>query len=222
MAVNPKKTASKAGQHKASPSGAKLVPRAPSSIVVPPKTASGDSRKLAIGERRMMVPIFKNAIHYDDVKIFNAQYGPFQDGYGVTPNGNLYAPGTVFSEDYSKDKSRDQMWFMHEMTHVWQWYRGYGVIKNGLLLQAIALSTKAGHDLVYKYDRAEQKDNKFNEFNMEQQAEIIADYYGAKYLGVDISKLLFLEKVLADFLIEPRAVALLPDARQKVDSNIYY
>ena len=62
MAVNPKKTASKAGKHKTSQTGAKHAPRTKTSVVIPQNTAYGDSRKLTIGERRMMVPIFKNAI----------------------------------------------------------------------------------------------------------------------------------------------------------------
>jgi len=213
MAVNPKKTASKAGKHKASPTGAKNAPRAKQPVVIPQNTAYGDSRKLTVGERRMMVPIFKDSIYYDDVKIFNAKYVPRQDGYGVTPNGNLYAPGkNVFSEDYSKQNPKGQIWFMHEMTHVWQWNRGYPVKSQALIPQAISLTCKAGETWVYEYYYPENMGKKLPEFNMEQQAEIISHYYGAKYLNAPkyVPKLQFLESVLADFLIEPRAVALLP------------
>ena len=69
-----------------------------------------------------------------------------------------------------------------------------------------------GQNKVYEYDPRTDNNKKFSDFNMEQQGDIIEHYFRAKYLGDarHMPNLHFLERVLADFLREPKATVLLP------------
>ena len=181
-------------------------------------TVEGAARKLTSGEIAMLRPIFKDSIYYSEVRVHNEDWLPFgmqDDETIMTPNGQLYCPKAAFREDYSalSKKEKDiKGWFMHEMTHVWQWNRGYRgrILVKGALY---GIATKVlGQKKVYGYDLETDNNKKFSDFNMEQQGDLIEHYYRAKYLG-DIAytyQLPFLEHILAEFLKEPRAVALLP------------
>lgn len=182
-------------------------------------TVEGTARKLTSGEIAMCRPIFKDSIFYSEVYVHKEDWLPFgiQDkDTAMSPDGEIYFPTGKFSEDFSKESGKIKIWFMHEMAHVWQWNRGYrGRLKaKGFLYGLISWSSEKGSRWVYEYYLPENKDKKMPEFNMEQQAEIISHYYGAKFLkDVDYTpRLPFLERALSDFLREPRAVALLPEA----------
>ncbi|MEA5115918.1 MAG: hypothetical protein VB050_18030 [Geobacteraceae bacterium] len=182
----------------------------------PVVTKTGDCRELTLGESLMARKIFKDSIFYREVMIYKGNAFPFQDEMTiVTPRNEMYCPTGVFQEDFSKAiDPKDKEWFMHEMTHIWQYNRGYRgrLIAKGALYGAISASSKTGTKWVYEYYYTKNIGKKFSEFNMEQQADIIAHYYGAKFLNdiIYIHRLPFLESVLADFLKEPSAVALLP------------
>jgi len=180
-------------------------------------TVKGNARELTPGEIKMCRPIFKDSIYYSEVKIHNGEWLPFgiqDDHTAMAPNGEIYIPTAEFKDDYSISKPNDKIWFMHEITHVWQWNRGYrGRLKGkGAFYGFISWLSKRGDRWVYEYYYPVNKDKKLSEFNMEQQAEIISHYFGAKFLKDNnyISRLSFLEKILGNFLKEPRYVALLP------------
>ena len=179
-------------------------------------TVEGAARKLTSGEIAMLRPIFKDSIYYSEVNVHKEAWLPFNiqgNNTAITPNGEIYFPGDMFQEDFSKaSKIEDKGLFAHEMVHVWQWQRGYRgrIIVNGILY---GIATKViGQKRVYGYDPQADINKKFSDFNMEQQGDIIEHYFGAKYLnnGKYIPDLPFFEHVLADFLREPRSIALLP------------
>jgi hypothetical protein len=181
-------------------------------------TVKGSERPLTAGEIAMCRPIFKNSIFYSEVKIHKNEWLPFNmqdDETIMTPNGQLYCPTGAFREDYStlgKTENGIKGWFIHEMTHVWQWNRGYrGRIVIMGALYGIAAKV-FGQKKVYGYDTKADINKKFSDFNMEQQGDLIEHYFRAKYLGdtAYTSELPFLEHVLTVFLKEPRLVALLP------------
>lgn len=161
----------------------------------------------------MARPIFKDSIFYQEVEVYKCGAIPFQDEKTImTPKNAMFCPTGVFQEDFSKSTDTDKEWFIHEMTHVWQYYRGYRrrLVAKGAFYGAV--SNTISYDWVYEYNYLKNKGKIFSEFNMEQQADIISHYYGAKFLNDKrfTSRLPFLQSVLADFLKEPRAVALLP------------
>lgn len=176
-------------------------------------TLEGKHRKLTNGEEAMARPVFQDAIEYWKVKVYRNELLPFglQQGNGMTPWGNLYCPDKDFRDDYSieKDPAR-KIWFIHEMTHVWQYQLGYDVAREGFKVFMHGGYNKGS---VYKYDDAKGKKTRLPDFNFEQQAEIISHYYGGKYLKIpkylpDLKT--FFEPVLKDFLKKPKDKYLLP------------
>jgi len=180
-------------------------------------TVQGTARKLTSGEIKMLRPIFKGSIVYTEVYIHCEAFLPFglqNKLTGMTPNGELYCPDTTtFREDFSAATvtNKDKIWFVHEMAHVWQWNRGYrGRLAAKGALYGIGTGI-FGERRVYEYDKTD-KNKTLPDYNMEQQAEIISHFYAAKFLkdAFNLPNLPFLERVLTDFLREPRAVVLLP------------
>ncbi|WP_143558292.1 hypothetical protein [Snodgrassella alvi] len=130
-------------------------------------TKKGESRLLTPGEITMVTSLFKTAITVISVRVHNDTCLPFQSnfGYAVTPRGEIYWPEGEFKEDYSIAGINYIHWFMHEMTHVWQYQMGMCVICRG----AFSGITP------YKYKLTPGK--LLSDYNMEQQAAIMADYY---------------------------------------------
>ena len=174
-------------------------------------TAEGESRPLTSGEIAMCKLIFKDAIDYSLVKVHNHEYfwfGMQNDNTAFTPNGELYFNPDRFQSDFSaSQKDADKIWFMHEMVHVWQKQLGYSLWWNGA---RILFSGGYSDGSAYQYSTTKDAGKSLADFNMEQQGELIADYYAAKYLKISVSKIPFLESVLAEFLKEPKNAALLP------------
>ncbi|MGN8278202.1 DUF2345 domain-containing protein, partial [Pseudomonas sp. SMN5] len=133
----------------------------------------GKSRALTPGEIAMSRVIFKESINYSKVKIHHGGWWLFFgfQNTAVTPNGEMYFPESTkfYRDDFSTTgDDRDKALFMHELTHVWQYQLGYPVKQAGLTV------TSRGED-AYKYTLAESRN--FSDYNMEQQGEIVSDYY---------------------------------------------
>ncbi len=166
-------------------------------------------RQLTEGEQKICELIFKDSIDYAKVWVHCKEFLPFglqDDSTAMTPNGEIYFNYKHFKEDFSKGDAADQWWFVHEMTHVWQFQLGYWVMARG----AIRLG------LSYKYQL--QKGKSLGDFNMEAQGNLIADYFVLKHLGKPQSianpdhknDLPLFEAVLQSFLKDPADHAHLP------------
>lgn len=174
-------------------------------------TAKDESRPLTSGEIVMCKLIFKDAVNYGLVKVHKGEYlwfGMQDDNTAMTPNGEMYFNPKHFREDFSREPITSKLWFVHEMVHVWQFQLGYGVKRNGLMLHA------GGGD-VYEYDL--KQTSKFHGFNMEQQGDIVSDYFGLTELGYITKRSEkyggnseLYRKVLSDFLENPSNVLNLP------------
>lgn len=135
----------------------------------------GDPRDLTAGEVLLARELFKSSIDYARVKIHQGKYWRFQyDNTGMTPNGEIYIHGSPYSADYGVEGPEKKAFLIHEMTHVWQWQRNILHVRTSAILEAI----KHRQDYVpdaYKYKLEESKD--LIDFNIEQQAAIVEDYY---------------------------------------------
>lgn len=67
-----------------------------------------------------------------------------------------------------------KIFFVHEMTHVWQYQLGYSPFLNGII---IALKGGYINNKAYEYPSKVQSNQGLSDFNMEQQGSIIADYF---------------------------------------------
>ncbi|MNP04424.1 hypothetical protein D3C76_963370 [compost metagenome] len=133
----------------------------------------GKKRSLTSGEIAMASVVFKDAVDYSKVKVHHGGWWVFFgfQNTAVTPNGEMYFPESTsfYRDDFStvSDK-RFMALFMHEMTHVWQYQLGYPVKNRGLTVTSQGASA-------YQYRLTE--DGILSDYNMEQQGEIISDFY---------------------------------------------
>lgn len=178
------------------------------------------SRPLTSGEIAMAKSIFKDSIDYSKVKVHNEEYLPFglqPDNTAMTPNGEIYFNPQYYKDDFSLSATQDDLannhWFMHEMVHVWQYQLGYWVKLHGMLLHPGKLWGLLGNP----YEYTLEPNSKLQDFNMEQQGDIIADYYAwvtgnpiRSNSGSSIKSVTPYLSVLADFLRNPNDKNLLP------------
>jgi hypothetical protein len=165
------------------------------------------SRLLTAGEIAMTSLLFRDAIDYRRVRIYNRRYLPFQpSNCAMTPNGSLYFHKSCCLLDFSSGSEHARHWLIHEMAHVWQHQLGYAVRLRG----AVRIGLSYNYDLVPGKTLAD--------FNMEAQGDLLADYFALRHLKSPASmrqpryasSLLLYEKVLAGFLAEPASLANLP------------
>ncbi|CDY79737.1 probable vgr related protein [Caballeronia glathei] len=171
-------------------------------------------RPLTSGEIAMARLVFADAIDYSRVAVHDRGYFPFGLQHrqtAVTPNGSMYFPKDCFEEDFSARGIGSQMWFMHELTHVWQFQLGYWVKMRGAIRVGLA----------YGYTLAPGR--RLADYNMEAQGNIIADYFALRFRGSEGRRHLYehryrarpdalalYEAVLADFLDDPANRSHLP------------
>lgn len=175
-----------------------------SSIIV--LKENDDSRPLTSGEITMAKKVFREHINYSKVKIHDGNYlwvGQ-ADGMAMTPDGDIYfsAQGHVNDFSSSTNSAATKAWFIHEMTHVWQYQSGVNVRVQGLW--TLVTGGYGSHKKAYSYYKVENYRKKFTEFNIEQQASIVGDYFLVHILKTPPSsevagRAIFLDNVVGDF-----------------------
>ncbi|MDP9692448.1 UNVERIFIED_ORG: uncharacterized protein (DUF2345 family), partial [Pseudomonas mohnii] len=133
----------------------------------------GKKRSLTSGEIAMARTVFKGAVDYSKVKVHHGGWWVFFgfQNTAVTPNGEMYFPESThyYRDDFSNTgDNRHKALFMHEMTHVWQYQLGYPVKKTGLTVSSRGAAA---------YEYALTRYRALSSYNMEQQGEIISDYF---------------------------------------------
>lgn len=184
-----------------------------SSVINHIRPAASKTRGLTAGEIAMARTVFKDAIDYGKVKIHRGGLlgQPNRSGTAMTPRGEIHFPDSNYREDFSQETPTIKIWFIHEMTHVWQYQLGYSLVWN-----AIKIAAKGGYSAgapAYFFDlKGRDKGKTMSQFNMEQQGELVAHYYAAKQLEVFRYRqsLPELEQALASFLKNPKEPGLLP------------
>lgn len=185
-------------------------------------TVDEDARSLTIGEIEMARKIFRDSVDYSKVKVHNGAAIIGAGNNAMTPNGEMYFPKDFYKPDYSILKDPDRIWFIHEMTHVWQYQLGYSVIWAGfkiLLKGGYGYDTDQTTPRAYTYDAIADTNKAMSDFNMEQQGDLVSGYFDAVFLSGEgrqrhqthVSHLPFLQKVLVDFLQNPSDTSLLPN-----------
>ena len=144
-------------------------------------------RKLTLGEKAFLQSIFAATLPYDDQDIdWNSdEWGGRNNSITIGIVPHVAVP--IWSWDFSGASVPDsaKYIFVHEMAHVWHWYHGGSNIRSFLWtwITEVALAPipvpATGHlvtyDSVYYYDLADNDD--ITDFNFEQQAAIVADYW---------------------------------------------
>ncbi|TAL32485.1 MAG: hypothetical protein EPN97_09960 [Alphaproteobacteria bacterium] len=151
----------------------------------------GESRGMTPGEIELAKSVFGNSIDYSKVRIHNGKdEGPVArvenylskfigmndvENRPQASGSNIWYPTGQYKDDFSKP-GNDSSTFIHELTHVWQFQHGLAgaavktaedVVTNGL-----------NYDKTYTYKLDPKKD--LMDYNVEQQANIVAEYFGMK------------------------------------------
>jgi len=193
----------------------------------------GTKRKLTSGEIAMSQLVFKDSIDYSKVWIHLGGLIHTRTGNAMTPAGEIYLPKDDYLKitDFSIAKPNVRHWFIHEMTHVWQYQMG---ATNGLLgikqlcnggYTSEVNSVDSGQNELKAYDTdlmGRDLNKKFQDFNFEQQGRIIEFWFDAIYLQKispsrahhqkSLKLLGYIERILRDFLLSPKDKSLLPKA----------
>lgn len=154
------------------------TPPKPAAPPPPPPAPLPDIRYITTGERHLLVPVFEETLPYEQLKV-TANFGNWGgEDNSITPNGIPHYATKIWCADFSDATTAtkgDRATFIHEFVHVWQYYHGYEVTKP---LEAIGLFARYRGDYqpkAYYYDLSDEDD--FTDFNIEQQASIIEDWW---------------------------------------------
>ena len=134
----------------------------------PDPLQKGESRKLTRGEIELARSVFGDSIDYSEVSVFLKKYYPLHPkSVAMAPNGNIYLhpKGSLYRDDFSQSNLKSL--FIHEMTHVWQHQQDVNVVFRGIFNR--------------KYDYTLEPGMNFSDFNIEQQGDIVSDYYRLRW-----------------------------------------
>ncbi len=171
----------------------------------------GTERGLTHGEEAMVIKLFQRSVNTKKIKVSTKQilWSIPGEGWAIGAFNTLrFGPGIDVPDDYSKASNGDKHFFIHELTHIWQAQNGFPVLwESGFGLKSIELSKTGG----YSYTLLDMN-NFGSDYNYEQQACILADYFLLNEFGEDgfnernntPGDLLNVYKtVLSDFLKDP-------------------
>lgn len=170
-------------------------------------------RPLTPAETALARRVFGDALDYGRVRVHARGFLPFglqQADTSMAPNGHLYCGGRQYCDDFGAASAGAQLHFIHEMVHVWQHQRGYRVWWHGLLL---ALGGGYVGRRAYRYEARLAQGARFQDFNMEQQADLVAHWFacGCLDLPAHAGRRAQLEHVVAPLLHDPWRCDLLPN-----------
>lgn len=126
-------------------------------------------RSLTRGEVQLAQTIFGQAIDLQKTSICASRW--IWRGYAMSPNGHIYFHSEDWCDDFSLENLSAQSWLIHELVHVWQVQQGMAVFRRALL------------DRRYHYQL--WQDKPFLAYGVEQQAQMVQDYFVRRARGQD-------------------------------------
>jgi hypothetical protein len=132
-------------------------------------------RDLTPGETKLGKYVFGHSINLANVKVRKA---PRKGHTAITPFGSISFPKADYRADFIGPNMRnpvdegDAHWFLHELAHVWQHYVGLRVMARAVKEW---LKSKGKYNQAYGFTIQASKD--LLEYNLEQQGDIIANYF---------------------------------------------
>lgn len=142
-------------------------------------------RKLTAAEITLARSVFRDSIDYARVRIHARRYVFFQhDASGMTPNGHVYACGDAHRSDYAICDIDQRAFFIHEMAHVWQHQNRVLPVRTSAV--RLMIRHRFRYAEAYRYTLAPDRD--LLDYNLEQQATIIEDYYRVILNNADFAR----------------------------------
>ncbi len=138
-----------------------------------------DKRALNDNEISMLKSIFKDSLDYDKIRISKSKNA--SSYYRLTSGAEAQAMGNtvimdakyIGIEDFSATNSYYKEIFTHEIAHIWQYQNNIDL--SMLSSMKHSFQTRFTETSAYSYVLEEGK--KLTDYNHEQQATIITDYY---------------------------------------------
>jgi hypothetical protein len=124
-------------------------------------------RPLTLGEKQLAYTIFGSSLQVNSIKI--VAHRAVLKNYAVSPNGNIYFHPHNWSDDFSTLSLAKQSWLIHELTHVWQIQHGLSVVRKAIFDR--------------QYDYTLERGKLFLHYGVEQQAQMVQDYFIRKNQG---------------------------------------
>jgi hypothetical protein len=155
------------------------------------------SRGLNDHEKGEAQKVFGTSLNFGAVRLAESTLMTIGGNIARTPGNTVYfPPGTLKSLEAQETATpadvneyrRLMHWLIHETTHTWQTQHGVS-----MWTKLRTAMKGSGHGAVYDYkgpaglQKALAAGQHFVDFNTEQQADICADYWLAKYDGGDVS-----------------------------------
>ncbi len=140
-----------------------------------------EGRPLTVGEIALARKVYKFSINFAEVKIHDRKLVAFQPWYsGMTPTSKIFVNG-LYREDYAVGRADSKSFLIHELAHVYQ----YQLKILNPVLSAIAQSIKHRFDYNRAYYYRLEGDKDLMDYAMEQQAQILEDYFRVVFLKVE-------------------------------------
>lgn len=124
-------------------------------------------RSLTQAEVDMAKTVFTHHLYYDNIKLCTAWW--VFKGYAVSPNGNIYFHQADFLPCFANQSLAKKSWLIHELTHVWQVQQGLRVVRGAVFDRRYRYLLKAGKHFLH--------------YGIEQQAQMVQDYFVKQQLG---------------------------------------
>ena len=128
-------------------------------------------RFLTDGEKNMARSVFAESLKLEGIRV--VAHRLILPNYAMSPNGHIYFNLKNWSDDFSKEGLGTQSWLIHELTHVWQIQQGISVIRKAMLNRRYR----------YVFEHGKQ----FLSYGVEQQAQMVQDYYIRRAQDLDCS-----------------------------------
>ena len=124
-------------------------------------------RYLTAGEKKLAQSIFGSQLDLKKIQIVAHRF--VLKHMAISPNGHVYFNEIDWVEDFSVTNIAKQSWLIHELTHVWQIQQGMAVVRRAIFDRRYAYLLETGKN--------------FLEYGIEQQAQMVQDYFIQKQLG---------------------------------------
>jgi len=135
-------------------------------------------RPLTAYERSQAEKIYQSSIDYDKVSIAAGSLGSV--GASRTIGNTICLQDEEFQDNTSSLKPEALSTLIHELGHVWQYqHGGLAYIPDALSAQAASTLATGDRDGAYEWRTAVEAGKEWKDWNAEQQAEAMADYFDA-------------------------------------------
>jgi hypothetical protein len=179
----------------------------PAGIPTPAVRNNIMQRPLTCNELYLVRKILGNAANWSQVQIVSGAWWLLHPHAAITCGNRIVFPAAYYVDDFAQANLSRQAWLIHELMHVWQSQHGFPIIFAG-----VCLALKAGYyqARAYRYPPLNTIKS-LGQLNMEQQAQLVQDYFLA--LAGDKRHLPFLvhfRRLLKPLIHQPDNRRLLP------------